>query len=78
MRSIRLSGPQPYAIAHPTLGKMIVSNIGTDDVVNALLPFWDIIAETASRAPECIEAVLNYVILKKYVSGLIQPLGLET
>ena len=53
--------------AHPTLGKMIVSNIGTDDFVNALLPFWDIIAETASRAPECIEAVLNYVILKKYV-----------
>ena len=35
--------------AYPTLGKMIVSNIGTDDVLNALVPIWDSIPETASR-----------------------------
>ena len=53
--------------AYPTLGKMIVSNIGTDDVLNALLPIWDSIPETASRTRGRIEAVLNYAIAKKYM-----------
>ena len=35
--------------AYPSLGKMIVSNIGTDDVLNALVPIWDSIPETARR-----------------------------
>ena len=55
--------------AYPTLGKMIVSNIGTDDVLNALLPIWDSIPETASRTRGRIEAVLNYAIAKKYMAA---------
>jgi len=55
--------------AYPTLGKMIVSNIGTDDVLSALLPIWDSIPETASRTRGRIEAVLNYAIAKKYMAA---------
>ena len=55
--------------AYPTLGKMIVSNIGIDDVLTALLPIWESIPETASRTRGRIEAVLNYAIVKKYMSA---------
>lgn len=53
--------------AYPALGKMIVSNISTDDVLNALTPIWDNVPETASRTRGRIEAVLNYAIAKKYM-----------
>ena len=55
--------------AYPTLGKVIVSNIGTDDVLNAMVPIWESILETASRTRGRIEAVLNYAIAKKYMAA---------
>ena len=48
------------------LRKMIVSNIGIYDVLNALTPFLYSISETASRIRGCIEALLNYEDIKKY------------
>jgi integrase len=44
----------------PTLGKLDISAITTDDVLRCLEPIWTTIPETASRARGRIETVLDY------------------
>ena len=46
--------------AFPMLGSLDVRNIGTQEVLAALRPFWTKKPETASRVRQRIEAVLDY------------------
>lgn len=48
------------AHAFPTIGRMPVAAIDTEDVLRVLQPIWTKVPETASRLRGRIEAVLNY------------------
>ncbi len=56
-----------YAI--PTLGKIMVSDIGVHDVLRALQPIWMDKTETAKRVRGRIEAVLSWATVSGHRSG---------
>ncbi|MGI4976256.1 MAG: tyrosine-type recombinase/integrase [Janthinobacterium lividum] len=55
--------------AFPTLGKLPVGQVGTEDVMRVLEPIWTQIPETASRVRGRVELVLDYAAAKGWRSG---------
>ena len=55
--------------AFPTMGKLRVNEITTDDVRRVLEPIWKRVPETASRVRGRIESVLSWSIANKYREG---------
>ena len=47
---------------YPYIGKLDVSQIGTNEVLSILKPIWETKTETASRVRQRIEAVIDYAI----------------
>ncbi|MBG99597.1 MAG: integrase [Solibacterales bacterium] len=55
--------------ANPVLGELDVASITPDAVADVLRPLWEDKQETASRLRGRIERVLDWCIVKKYLSG---------
>ncbi|MCF1707533.1 integrase arm-type DNA-binding domain-containing protein [Tabrizicola sp. J26] len=55
--------------AEPYLGKMVVSEITTQDVLRVLEPIWSLKTETASRLRTRIEAVLSWATVAGHRTG---------
>jgi integrase len=55
--------------AFPIIGSMPVSDIDTDDVLEVLLPVWQILPTTAQRVRNRIELILDAAKAKKYRVG---------
>lgn len=55
--------------AAPALGKMLVADIGVEDVLRALHPIWTAKTETASRLRGRIEAVLSWATVAGHRRG---------
>lgn len=55
--------------ATPELGKMLVEDITTQDVLRVLQPIWTIKTETASRLRSRIEAVLSWATVAGHRAG---------
>jgi integrase len=55
--------------ANPTLGKLLVSDIGLPQVLEVLKPIWTEKTETASRVRGRIESVLDYATVRHYRQG---------
>lgn len=58
------------AYAYPTLGKLLVSDIGLPQVIAVLKPIWQTKTETATRLRGRIEAVLDWATVHHYRQGL--------
>lgn len=58
------------AYAYPTLGKLLVSDIGLPQVIGVLKPIWQTKTETATRLRGRIEAVLDWATVHHYRQGL--------
>ncbi|AOK17037.1 integrase [Burkholderia cepacia] len=56
--------------AYPIFGDMLVSEIDTDEVVQALEPIWATKTETATRLRGRIEAILAWATVRRYRAGL--------
>ncbi len=57
------------AHAFPSIGKMPVASIETDDVLRVLRPIWERIPETASRLRQRVEAVLDFARVQNWRAG---------
>lgn len=55
--------------AYPVIGKMPVSDIGTEDVLRVLEPIWTTKTETATRVRQRIENVLDWCKARKLLVG---------
>ena len=55
--------------AYPVIGKMPVSDIGTEDVLRVLEPIWTTKTETATRVRQRIENVLDWCKARKLLLG---------
>ncbi|NKE47025.1 integrase arm-type DNA-binding domain-containing protein [Roseomonas frigidaquae] len=55
--------------AHPILGDMPVSDVGTPHVLQVLRPIWSQIPETASRLRQRIEAILDLARVRGWRAG---------
>jgi Arm DNA-binding domain len=52
--------------AYPVIGKMLVSQITTDDILDVLRPQWETRTETLRRVQNRIELVLGWAVANKY------------
>jgi integrase len=57
------------AYAYPAIGKLLVKNIGLNDVLRVLEPIWTVIPETASRLRGRIEVILDWAKVRGYRTG---------
>lgn len=55
--------------AYPTLGQMLVRDVGLSHVLAVLEPIWQTKTETASRLRGRIESVLDWATVRKYREG---------
>lgn len=55
--------------AGPKIGRMLVADIGTAQVLEVLRPIWTLKTETASRVRGRIEAVLDWATVHQYRTG---------
>lgn len=55
--------------AYPIIGDMMVSEIGTHEIMLLLEPIWKTKTETASRLRGRIESILSWATVKQYRSG---------
>lgn len=55
--------------ATPTLGKLLVADVGTTQVLAVLTPIWQTKTETATRVRGRIEAVLDWATTRHYRTG---------
>ena len=55
--------------ASPELGKMLLQDITTQDVLRVLVPIWSNKTETASRLRRRIEAVLSWATVSGHLTG---------
>ena len=55
--------------AEPELGKMLVQDIETQDVLRALKPIWSVKTETATRVRSRIEAILSWSTVSGHRKG---------
>lgn len=62
-----LSTLETYAF--PQMGKLLVQDIGQEQVLNTLEPIWKTKTETASRLRGRIENVLDWATVRKYRTG---------
>jgi hypothetical protein len=62
-------GKHPCRLCHPELGKMLVQDITTQDVLRVLQPLWMDKTETASRLRGRIEAVLSWATVAGHRTG---------
>jgi len=58
---------ESYAV--PDIGKMLVSDIGLQDVLRVLHPIWESKTETASKLRQRIERVLDYATVQGHREG---------
>lgn len=56
--------------AYPVIGKMLVADIDTPQIVRILEPMWDRTPETAKRLRNRVELVLDWATARKYRSGV--------
>jgi hypothetical protein len=56
--------------AHPTIGALLVRDVGQAQVMNVLEPIWTTKTETASRLRSRIELVLDWATARGYREGL--------
>lgn len=56
--------------AYPTLGKLLVSDVGVPQVLEVLKPIWQTKTETATRVRGRIEAILDWAAVQQYRQGL--------
>ena len=55
--------------AYPHMGKLLVRDVGQEQVLAALTPIWKTKTETATRLRGRIESVLDWASVRKYRSG---------
>lgn len=59
---------ETYAV--PKIGRLLVADVGTAQVLEVLKPIWQVKTETATRVRGRIEAVLDWATVQHYRTGL--------